>query len=448
MNSYDFSDLVLLIGTNPLPNFVVAKYFMENNPNLHRIWMIISEDTQFQESTKKLADNLRSVLTEINKDMKNEIDFPAPFPIRDIGDAELIDNTVSSMQRKIIKLENFCKVHLNYTGGTKSMSVHAYHTIKEKFEAGQCEFSYLDGRDFKLKMDFQKSKTISKMRQKVNISTLELIKLHDCNKVGEFEKKKEKTLNTIKELEPARKYLEGLIGTENWQEKWRGFSDNGYLLKTIVDDMYSKQEKENSLPLETRMQKYVANEHVLEAMRLLSPEYRLLQDDNTIVPKNDGKRRNTNEKAADFFGGVWLEHYLYEFLNTKIKEMDEVKDAPQTTAIETDVSIKKENTQNKDFQIDLLLINGYQVCGISCTTDATPKICKGKGFEIIHRTQQFGGEEAKAILVCFLENEQIEDFETDIKSHTSTDSKFKVLGIDDLAPDRLWEKINEFVWEN
>ena len=90
MNSYDFSDLVLLIGTNPLPNFVVAKHFMEHNPNLHRIWMIISERTQTQLSTKKLADNLISVLREINKDMSNKIDTEL-VSIRDIGDAESIE---------------------------------------------------------------------------------------------------------------------------------------------------------------------------------------------------------------------------------------------------------------------------------------------------------------------------------------------------------------------
>lgn len=438
--SYEFSDLVLLIGTNPLPNFVVAKYFMENNPSLKRIWMIISEGTPVQTSTEKLADNLISVLTKIN----DEIDFRRPISINDIGDAESIFNTMVTMQRAIIKSENFGKVHLNYTGGTKSMSVHAYRAIEEKFKE-QCEFSYLDARDFKLKMDYQKSKTTSDLRKKVNISILELIELHDCTGVGEFKKKRKNTLELINKFKPARKYLEGLIGTEDWQDKLLEFSVNGYQLKTIVEGMYS--DNENSQHREIRTQEYVANEHILEAMKLIPAEYRILQDDKTIVLKNEGNKKK-KEKAAEFFGGIWLEHYIYEFLNTKIEEMNEGIVAPQTVAIETDASIKVENTQSKDFQIDVLLINGYQVCGISCTTAAKQDICKGKSFEIIHRTQQFGGGEAKALQVCFISNEHIEKFETDIKSHTSAESKFRVLGIDDLAPDRLWDKIKEFVWGN
>lgn len=437
--SYDFSDLVLLIGTNPLPNFVVAKYFIENNPSLKRIWMIISDGTPMQPSTEKLADNLRAVLTEIN----DKIKFPKTFSITDIGDAESIYDTVVKMHQAIIKSENLTKVHLNYTGGTKPMSVHVYRAIEEKFEEFG-EFSYLDARDFKLKMDRQKSKTISELRKKVDISILELIKLHDCDEANDFKKNKKKTLATIKELEPAKKYLEALIGTENWQNKLLEFSTKGYQLKTIVEDMYAN--KKNS-SWENRIQDYVDNEHILEAMRLIPEEYRLLQDDGKIVPKNGGDKKK-KEKTADFFGGVWLEHYIYEFLNTKIIEMNEGKVVSQSIAIETDVSIKAENTQSKGFQIDVLMINGYQVCGISCTTAARQDICKGKSFEIIHRSQQFGGEEGKALLICFLSNELIEDFESDIKSHTSAESKFMVLGIDDLAPDRLWEKINEFIWGN
>ena len=437
MSTCDFSDLVLLIGTNTLPNFVVAKYFMEHNPSLKRIWMITSDGTLVQKSTEKLANNLTSVLKEINKEM----DFYSPISIKDIGNAESIFNTVVCMQQSIIRFENFSKVHLNYTGGTKAMSVHSYRAMKEKFKE-HAEFSYLDARDFKLKIDHQKSKTTSDLRRIVDISMMELIKLHDCNEVGKFERKKKNTLELINKFQPAREYLERLIGTDDWQDKLLKLSQNGYELKTIVEDMYSTEEISS---LEIRMQEYVANEHISKAMRLLPAEYRLLQDDKTIVLKNDGNRKK-KEKAADFFGGIWLEHYIYEFLYEKIVEMNEGLVAPRTIVIETDVSIKMENTLNKDFQIDVLLINGYQVCGISCTTDATQKICKGKSFEIIHRTQQFGGEEAKALQVCFLSNEQIEEFESDIKSHASTGSNFRVLGIDDLDPERLWDKIKEFVW--
>jgi len=38
--------LVLLMGTNPLPNYVVAKYFLSNYANLPNIWVLCSKETR------------------------------------------------------------------------------------------------------------------------------------------------------------------------------------------------------------------------------------------------------------------------------------------------------------------------------------------------------------------------------------------------------------------
>lgn len=35
MSANTFTDLILLIGTNPLPNFVVAKYFLQPKEGLN-----------------------------------------------------------------------------------------------------------------------------------------------------------------------------------------------------------------------------------------------------------------------------------------------------------------------------------------------------------------------------------------------------------------------------
>ena len=47
-----------------------------------------------------------------------------------------------------------------------------------------------------------------------------------------------------------------------------------------------------------------------------------------------------------------------------------------------------------------MLVKGYQLIGISCTTANEKKLCKSKGFEIILRARQIGGDEGKAILIC------------------------------------------------
>ena len=72
----EFTDLILLIGTNPLPNYVVAKHFLENNPLLQRIWLVHSEETRYQAGTSFQAKNLEKVLEEQYKATKKDY-FPS-----------------------------------------------------------------------------------------------------------------------------------------------------------------------------------------------------------------------------------------------------------------------------------------------------------------------------------------------------------------------------------
>lgn len=52
-----FSDLVLLVRTNPLPNYVVAKYFIKSNPHLRNIWLVYSERPKAFREHNRLIDD-------------------------------------------------------------------------------------------------------------------------------------------------------------------------------------------------------------------------------------------------------------------------------------------------------------------------------------------------------------------------------------------------------
>jgi hypothetical protein len=60
----DFTDLALLVGTNPLPNYVVIKYFLKCNKQLQRIWFFCSEKTLVQAGTSDLANNIEAVIKD------------------------------------------------------------------------------------------------------------------------------------------------------------------------------------------------------------------------------------------------------------------------------------------------------------------------------------------------------------------------------------------------
>ncbi|MEW5804464.1 MAG: hypothetical protein AB1847_20415, partial [bacterium] len=67
MDKYqEFNNLILLIGTNPLPNFVVADYFLRINQNIQSIWLTYSEaKNMLQTGTDKQAKNLETLLRKL-----------------------------------------------------------------------------------------------------------------------------------------------------------------------------------------------------------------------------------------------------------------------------------------------------------------------------------------------------------------------------------------------
>ncbi len=77
----------------------------------------------------------------------------------------------------------------------------------------------------------------------------------------------------------------------------------------------------------------------------------------------------------------------------------------------------------------------------------TKKRCKSKGFEILHRTRQIGGDEAKAVLVSFLERKQNKILQKELLHETGGNrDNIRVIGLDDLKKDRLIKESGDFVF--
>lgn len=171
---------------------------------------------------------------------------------------------------------------------------------------------------------------------------------------------------------------------------------------------------------------------------------------------NDGKQKDGMKfKIVDFLNGKWLELYVYDIITSGIendKKLREMSDKG-LIVIKNNQEIKRHNSV-KPFEIDVMILNGYQVCGISCTTSSTQGECKNKGFEIMHRTKQMGGDEARSILITCLsddiqndENKTFEVFYEDLKNITgSALHEFLALGLKHLKPDILWKEIRWHIW--
>ncbi len=455
---YSFTDLVLLVGTNPLPNYVVAKYFASNSSELKRIWFLYSEKKGSNPGTKDYAENIEYVLNQPNNDkLVNRKDESIDILLRSIEDIsrahKIKDNISQIIKNDIPRIGN---VHLNYTGGTKAMSVHVYQTFKEELGYGKFSASYLDARDYKIKFDDGANYDTKDLRKIVEIEWEHLFRLHGyirSHGCKEEETKKEfLDLVTLEEKNLILQRLEEVVSAERHRDI-KGFYDEAnkgkLLAKSGKDPLDYKKE------IDKELAQYTRNTHkeLFNFLSVAPAGVRFVDEQGDWVYDNfpiSGKKQDKNAgEYRGFLNGKWLERYVAWIIESRLSD-----------TLGKDVAInykciKKGKQDIKTFEIDVLVKHGYQLCGISCGTSGKEASIKNKGFEIILRTRQLGGDEARAILVTLLEKKDdngkrvVEKMKNDLKTSTGASPKnFTILGVDDLHPDKIVREIKKMYWGN
>lgn len=418
-----FTDLVLLIGTNPLPNFVVAEYFLKNNNNLQRIWFVYSEETGKQASTKKQAENLEDIF---KKRYSSTISFTLNgVALSDVSNAKVIKENTN--EKLIDRLPFGSHVHLNYTGGTKAMGTHVYRTLEQDSMKNLIRsYSYLDGRNFRIVGDDGKIITSQDLRDGVSISFLELINLHGF-------KRKNETSDSLFDSAVAifRRTIE--------QDQLDGYfqADGGYD-RTLFEnkDGYGDLAKKKTA-LKDNLKTHVAKGIFLDVVQAMPEKYQLFDKNGKFVEPSSNKKC---EYAIEFLDGKWFEEYVYAAL----------KNTPLLSNVVIDKNWVIDKTGwTTDFEMDVTLLNGYQLIGISCTTSDETNVCKSKGFEIILRTRQIGGDEAKAVLITRLCDEQKRRLQDVLEVNTgATSGNILILGKNDLKEELLKQAIKNFIQQD
>ncbi|WP_066635769.1 Card1-like endonuclease domain-containing protein [Desulfolucanica intricata] len=443
---YNFTDLVLLIGTNTLPNYVVAKYFIMENQGLKKIWVVHSEATPNQVGTKDLAQNIAEVLREeFNK--KIQIEY---ISLEDISSAEKIMLNIKNKLIKKLSGKNN-SAHLNYTGGTKAMAVHVYRVLEREL-GSKCSFSYLDARDFKIKDDYYQAVTTD-LRKNIGISLNNLMKLHGYKKLDEQDNPDWiDALNYFSKLINKEKLSIYLKWVSNCLQKYYYWDSN--FIKQSSKFLYHNQLINNNNELDLNRIKTLKQEfknrtphEVMELLKRIPKKYSLLDENGEMwIPDLNTNNKSYSNRLKDsivnFLHGKWLEAYIFKFLKDKISSDNYLseKDIP----MELNWVITKGTSK---FELDVIVINGYQICGISCTTSKNQSLCKEKGFEVLYRVKQIGGEEAKAILITCLPEEQVLSLDEDLSTITgSRDKKLLIIGISKLNDGLLWEELSRHIW--
>lgn len=183
------NNLFLLVGSNPLPNYVAAKLLTDDQTKLYLVHTTETEGKIQQ--------------------LENSLGRPGPSERIKVDNADAED-----IFSRVKKCAEQCRgnIGLNYTGGTKAMAVHTYRAIQEVTK-GETIASYLDSKTLQLLIDRKGQRSIPyPVQLEVKLSIQELLELHGY--------KLNKSL-TLKPFQPnfCREMVN--IPAEN-QKSWRG----------------------------------------------------------------------------------------------------------------------------------------------------------------------------------------------------------------------------------
>lgn len=358
--------LFLLVGTNPLPNWVATRLLLRQTGQLY---LVNSQET--------LDISRRLAKYATRHGYSQAVYVPVGNSHKKSSVERAIGGRVAGIRGGVIGL--------NYTGGTKVMSVHGYRTIEAQRSEGlpPVIFSYLDPTDNE--MIFEESAAYPDgaafkigFAEQVRLSLEELCELHDDFSM----QKPEKTVSGKAYFDFLLRYHLDKSLQQSWQRAW------SRLIRRAdrPDKLKSKTELGvTSLELPAEFQDF---------QNALSPTTTSGSITLGEVASSLHTEFSSLSDLLKWLQGRWLEHYVLQQL---LERQDECR------IHDCGRNISPEHEQYK-FEADIGAMRGYQLHLISCTTDSDKGGCKLKLFEVYQRATQLGGDEARAGLVCCSDN--------------------------------------------
>lgn len=389
-NEYQVDHLFLLIGENPLPNYVAAKTLLREGGKPYLVYTT---------HTQKAVERLQEVL-EIPEEERQKLTVPLEnyesnaHEIRQRIHEKIIEIWKEEGKQKEPKLQ----FGLNYTGGTKAMAVHSYKAFLEppqylKFEH-PVVFSYLDSRSLTMKFEINQQPDSRKIpKHEIGDVTGKLLfNLHGLLWYPNKQPFKEPNL-----VEASSKLLNLYLDNENrtsFDQHWIDWCNDKLNPQTRDKNKYGKYinwKDEQSLESVILDLSEAPN----QIKEILTQDLQL--NDNYLHFK-DVKQLGNFQKyyhLCEWLNCSWIEHYVLSQIQ-KISIEPPIDGSAMSFNI-----IEQPNDEWEKFQFDVAFRRSYQLFAISCTTSRATDRCKEKLFEAYIRAKQLGGDEARVALVCF-----------------------------------------------
>ena len=368
------SRLILLVGSNPLPNYLSACALRPG-----AITLVYTKETE------QPKDRLKRVLG------------------RALGATTIIDEayvedatratTVSAAIRPLMSQAT----HLNYTGGTKVMAAHARLAFRDAGGAPD-HASYLDegGPKHEPRLRFDDGNA-APLPADIPLTLETVLALHGITYTPRSVKPPAPT------VEDAREILYKVLA-------------NPKLAETLYTK--SNQIKCFKKPDKALAEPFRADEH---GLRLSLPVFPI--EAQLVHLGNRKEKESWFEQWYKFIGGEWLEVWLGA-------QIDGLSLAPKP-----EITVGVNAKRVRPLEVDVAAMRGHRAYFISCTTDSTMHICKSKLFEVAVRSRQLGGDLARAALVCLANRETVAALQADIDDVWGASNTTRVFGLDDI---RRW----------
>jgi len=375
--------LVLLVGSNPLPNYLSACAL-----RAQRIALVHTRETSGAKD--RLKGELQSALGENVAIEDHLVEDPA------------CATTVRRVLCPLISREGGRHVLLNYTGGTKVMATHARLAFSSG--GGQPEHaSYLDEGDIhrqaRLRFDDGNSKPLADYPE-VPLTLAPLLALHGITHKPREAKSPAPTIDDAREI--LHKVLADLpLAAALYCERER-LEELGNPNKATSDPF--------------RVDRY--------GLSLSLPEFPTSEQLGAL--KNADEKKSWFKQWYSFIGGEWLE----EWLGAQIRAL-ELAPEPEIT-----VGVNAYRGERKaQLEVDVAVIRGHRSYFVSCTTDTGKPICKSKVFEVAVRSRQLGGDLARDALVCLADDRIVSALQADVDDVWGASNTTRVFGLSDV---RAW----------
>jgi hypothetical protein len=449
IRDYQVDHLLLLVGSNPVPNAVAGKLLTSPGGTISLIHSADGLD---------LAQRLKSWFLDAGYSDTN-----IGFTQVEESNATLVYERVHEVleQRENdfsnAKKARIARVGLNYTGGTKVMSVHAYRALENwaKSRDREAFFSYLDARTLQMRFDRAPGRdAISfSVGQEVDIGIGDLLELHDW--------KLEKNPTSEPVLPQSAATLLAVHSNPTDAKIWTDWRQNElfrnarrrevipppiwvYQSEEELQEKLERPASNDRWKSNTDLRKLAISWPNLPALReTMSNELGQGDAEYLNLTAAKGKRCKDEVDFCKWLSGTWLESAMLTALQNCPQELH-LKEC----RMDLQPKVPRNGAGKTGFQFDVVAIRGYQLFAFSCTTESAEEsggrgLLKQKLFEAYVRARQMGGDEACVALVCCMRQEEADKLEDEMRRDISPEGRIRVFGREHL--EKLTENIADWV---